>query len=58
MGALKGLVPATLPTTVTEMTRGIQPGEYLDLSGDLPSEAELRRTEVDLPEEPPVATSV
>ena len=58
LASLKGLVPATLPTTVSEMTRGLRPGEFLDLSGDLPSEAELRGTEVDLPEEPPVSTDV
>ena len=54
MASLKGLVQISVPTSVTELTNALSPGQYEDLSTDLPTRDDLRFGEVDL-EVPPVA---
>ena len=53
IASLKGLVQISVPTSVTELTNALSPGQYEDLSTDLPTRDDLRFGEVDL-EEPPV----
>ena len=50
--SLKGLVQISMPTSVTELTNALSPGQYEDLSTNLPTRDDLRCGEVDL-EEPP-----
>ena len=49
---LKGLVQISMPTSVTELTNAVSPGQYESLSTNLPTRDDLRFGEVDL-EEPP-----
>ena len=51
--SLKGLVQISVLTSVTELTNTLSPGQYEDLSTDLPTRDDLRFGEVDL-EVPPV----
>ena len=53
IASLKGLVQISLPTSVTELTNALSPGQYEDLSTSLPTRDDLRFGEVDL-EAPPV----
>ena len=53
IASLKGLVQISVPTSVTELTNALSPGQYEDLSTDLPTRDDLRFCEVDL-EVPPV----
>ena len=53
IASLKGLVQISVPTSVTELTNALSPGQYEDLSTDLPTRDDLRFGEVDL-EVPPV----
>ena len=53
IASLKGLVQVSMPTSVTELTNALSPGQYEDLSTDLPTGDDLRFGEVDL-EAPPV----
>ena len=53
IASLKGLVQISAPTSVTELTNALSPGQYEDLSTDLPTGDDLRFGEVDL-EVPPV----
>ena len=53
VASLKGLVQISVPTSVTELTNALSPGQYEDLSTDLPTGDDLRFGEVDL-EAPPV----
>ena len=53
IASLKGLVQISVPTSVTEVTNSLFPGQYEDLSTDLPTRDDLRFGEVDL-EVPPV----
>ena len=45
---LKGLVQISVPTNMTELTNALSPGQYEDLSTDLPTRDDLRFGEVDL----------
>ena len=53
IASLKGLVQISMPMSVTEMTSAFSPGQYEDLSTNLPVQDDWRFGEVDL-EEPPV----
>ena len=53
IASLKGLVQISKPTSVTELTNPLSPGQYEDLSTSLPTRDDLRFGEVDL-EAPPV----
>ena len=53
IASLKGLVQISIPTSVTELTNALSPGQYEDLSTSLPTGSDLRFGEVDL-EAPPV----
>ena len=53
IASLKGLVQVSMPTSVTEMTNALSPGQYEDLSTNLPTRDDLRFGEVD-PEDRPV----
>ena len=53
IASLKGLVQISVPTSVTELTNALSPGQYEDLSTSLPTRDDLRFGEVDL-EVPPV----
>ena len=53
IASLKGLVQISIPTSVTELTNAVSPGQYEDLSTNLPTGDDLRFGEVDL-EAPPV----
>ena len=53
IASLKGLVQFSVPTSVTELTNALSPGQYEDLSTSLPTRDDLRFGEVDL-EVPPV----
>ena len=53
IASLKGLVQISVPTSVTELTNALSPGQHEDLSTDLPTRDDLRFGEVDL-EVPPV----
>ena len=53
VASLKGLVQISVPTSVTELTNALSPGQYEDMSTDLPTGDDLRFGEVDL-EVPPV----
>ena len=53
IASLKGLVQVSMPTSVTELTNALSPGQYEDLSTSLPTRDDLRFGEVDL-EAPPV----
>ena len=53
IASVKGLVQVSMPTSVTELTNALSPGQYEDLSTTLPTRDDLRFGEVDL-EEPPV----
>ena len=53
IASLKGLVQISIPTSVTELTKALSPGQYEDLSTNLPTGDDLRFGEVDL-ETPPV----
>ena len=53
IASLKGLVQMSIPTSVTELTNALSPGQYEDLSTSLPTGDDLRFGEVDL-ETPPV----
>ena len=53
IASLKGLMQISVPTSVTELTNALSPGQYEDLSTDLPTGDDLRFGEVDL-EVPPV----
>ena len=53
IASLKGLVQISVPTSVTELTNALSPGQYEDWSTDLPTRDDLRFGEVDL-EVPPV----
>ena len=53
IASLKGLVQISVPTSVTELTNALSPGQYEDLSTDLPTRDDLRFGEVEL-EVPPV----
>ena len=48
IASLKGLVQISVPTSVTELTNALSPGQYEDLSTDLPTRDDLRFGEVDL----------
>ena len=48
IASLKGLVQMSVPTSVTELTNALSPGQYEDLSTDLPTRDDLRFGEVDL----------
>ena len=52
IASLKGLVQISIPTSVTELTNALSPGQYEDLSTSLPTRYDLRFGEVDL-EAPP-----
>ena len=51
IASLKGLVQVSMPTSVTELTNALSPGQYEDLSTSLPTREDLRFGEVD-PEAP------
>ena len=51
--SIASLVHISMPTSVTELTSALSPGQYEDLSTDLPTRDDLRFGEVDL-EVPPV----
>ena len=51
--SLKGLVQISIPTSVTELTNPLSPGQYEGLSTSLPTRDDLRFGEMDL-EVPPV----
>ena len=53
IASLKSLVQISVPTSVTELTNALSPGQYEDLSTNLPTRQDLRFGEVDL-EVPPV----
>ena len=53
IASLKGLVQGSMPTSVTELTNALSPGQYEDLSTSLPTRDDLRFGEVDL-EAPPL----
>ena len=53
IASVKGLVQVSMPTSVTELTNSLSPGQYEDLSTSLPTRDDLRFGEVDL-EAPPV----
>ena len=53
IASLKGLVQISMPMSVTEMTSAFSPGQYEDLSTNLPTQDDWRFGEVNL-EEPPV----
>ena len=53
IASLGGLVQISIPTSVTELTNVVPPGQYEDLSTSLPTRDDLRFGEVDL-EAPPV----
>ena len=53
IATLKGLVQISIPTSVTELTNALSPGQHEDLSTSLPTGDDLRFGEVDL-ETPPV----
>ena len=46
IASLKGLVEISVPTSVTELTNALSPGQYEDLSTDLPTGDDLRFGEV------------
>ena len=48
IASLKCLVQISVPTSVTELTNASSPGQYEDLSTDLPTGDDLRFGEVDL----------
>ena len=48
IASLKGLVQISIPTSVTELTNALSPGQYEDLSTSLPTRDDLRFGEVDL----------
>ena len=48
--SLKGLVQISLPTSVTELTKALSPGQYEDLSTILPPRDDVIFGEVDLEE--------
>ena len=48
IASLKDLVQISVPTSVTELTNALSPGQYEDLSTDLPIRDDLRFGEVDL----------
>ena len=48
IASLKGLVQVSMPTSVTELTSALSPGQYEDLSTNLPTRDGLRFGEVDL----------
>ena len=48
IASLKGLVQISVPTSVTELTNALSPGQYEDLSTDLPTGDDLRFGEVNL----------
>ena len=53
IATLKGLVQISVPTSVTELTNALSPGQYEDLSTHLPTRDGLRFGEVDI-DEPPI----
>ena len=53
IASLKGLVQISVPASVTELTNALSPGQFEDLSTDLPTRDDLRFGEVDF-EVPPV----
>ena len=53
IASLKALVQVSMPTSVTEVTNALSPGQYEDLTTRLPTGDDLRLGEVDL-EAPPV----
>ena len=53
IACLKGLVQISVPTSVTELTNALSPGQNEDLSTNLKTRDDLRFGEVDL-EEPPI----
>ena len=57
LASLKSLVHIAMPTSVTELTNALSPGQYEDLSTNLPTRDDLRFGEVDL-EEPPVGQEI
>ena len=50
IASLKGLVQISMPTSVTEMTSAFYPGQYEDLSTNLPTQDDWRFGEVNLEE--------
>ena len=52
IASLKSLVQISMPTSVTELTNALSPGQYEDLSASLPTGDDLRFGEVDLGEPP------
>ena len=50
LASLKGLVHIAMPTSVAELKKGLSPGQYEDLSTNLPTRDDLRFGEVDLEE--------
>ena len=48
IASLKSLVQISIPTSVTELTNALSPGQYEDLSTSLPTRDDLRFGEVDL----------
>ena len=56
IASLKGLVQVSMPTSVTELTNALSPGQYEDLSASLPTGDDMRFGEVDL-EAPPVVVA-
>ena len=52
IASLKGLVQISMPTSVTELTNALSPGQYENLSANLPTRDDLRFGEVDLGEPP------
>ena len=42
IASLKGLVQIPMPTSVTELTNALSPGQYEDLSTKLPARDDLR----------------
>ena len=53
IASLECLVQISMPTIVTEVTNALSPGQYEDLSTNLPTRDDLRFGEVDL-EKPPI----
>ena len=58
IASLKGPVQISMPTSVTELTNALSPGQYEDLSTNLPTRDDLRFGEVDLEEPPLVSLSI
>ena len=52
IASLKGLVQVSMPTSVTELTHALSPGQYEDLSTNLPTRDDFRFGEVDLEDRP------